>query len=51
MVLFSAIVATFFAFLLRSDTRSRWRLGLVLGGAMIFLSLALAWVMYPFPAR
>ena len=51
LVLFSAIVSTFFAFLLRSDPRSRWRLGLVLGGAMIFLSLALAWIMYPFPVR
>jgi len=51
MVLFSGIVSTFFAFLLRSDRRSRLRLGLMLGAAMIGLSLALAWIMYPFPTR
>ena len=51
MVLFSAIVSTFFAFLMRPDKRSRLRLGLMLGAAMIGLSLALAWIMYPFPAR
>ena len=49
LVLFSAIVSTFFAFLMRSQPRERWRLGLILGGAMVGLSLALAWVMYPFP--
>ena len=49
LVLFSAIVSTFFAFLLRREPRARWRLGLALGGAMVGLSLALAWVMYPFP--
>ena len=51
LVLFSAIVSTFFAFLMRPDRRSRLRLGLMLGAAMIGLSLALAWIMYPFPAR
>ena len=51
MVLFSGIVSCFFAFLLGEERRSRWRLGLLLCGAMLGLSLALAWVMYPFPVR
>ena len=51
LVLFSAIVSTFFAFLTRSDRRARLRLGLMLAGAMVGLSLALAWIMYPFPVR
>ena len=51
MVLFSGIVSTFFAFLTRTEARARWRLGLLLAGAMIGLSLALAWIMYPFPIR
>ena len=51
MVLFSAIVSTFFAFLTRQQPRARFRLGLVLACAMIGASLVLAWVMFPFPAR
>jgi len=49
LVLFSAIVSTFFAFLTRTAPRERLRVGLMLGVAMVGLSLALAWVMYPFP--
>ena len=51
MMIFSGLVAVFFAFLTQSDTRSRMRVILVLGGSMIVLSLALAYVMYPFPIR
>ena len=51
MLIFSGIVSTFFAFLARREPRARLRLGLLLGGAMIGLSLALAWIMYPFPVR
>ncbi len=51
LILFSAIVATFFAFLTKNGARERWRLGLLLGGAMVGLSLVLAWIMYPFPVR
>jgi lipoprotein signal peptidase len=51
LVLFSAIVATFFAFLTKNTPRERVRLGLILGGAMVGLSLLLAWIMYPFPLR
>jgi hypothetical protein len=49
LVLFSAVVSTFFAFLTRRAPRERLRFGLILGGAMVGLSLALAWVMFPFP--
>jgi hypothetical protein len=51
LVLFSAIVSTFFAFLTRNAPRERWRIGLALGISMVGLSLALAWIMYPFPGR
>jgi len=51
LLLFAVLVSTFFAFLTRNEPRARWRLGLILGGSMIVLSLALAWVMYPFPVR
>ena len=51
LILFSSIVSTFFAFLTRNTPRERWRIGLMLGTAMVGLSLALAWIMYPFPPR
>jgi cell division septal protein FtsQ len=49
LVIFSALVAVFFAFLTQNRTRDRVRVVLVLGGAMIVLSLIVAYVMYPFP--
>lgn len=49
MLTFTTLVSTFFAFLARNDRRERWRFGLVMGASMIILSLALAWLMYPFP--
>jgi len=51
LLVFSMIVSTFFAFLTRNEPRARLRLGLILGGSMLFLSLALAWIMFPFPVR
>ena len=51
MVLFSALVAVFFAFLTQKGTRDRLRVILILGGSMLVLSLVLAYVMYPFPLR
>ena len=51
IVVFSGLVAVFFAFLTQSDAKNRVRVILVLGGSMIVLSLALAYVMYPFPIR
>ncbi len=51
MVVFSGLVAVFFAFLTQSGTRDRVRVILILGGSMVVLSLVLAYVMYPFPVR
>ncbi|HKB06816.1 MAG TPA: hypothetical protein VKF61_00905 [Candidatus Polarisedimenticolia bacterium] len=51
MVVFSALVAVFFAFLTQTGTRDRLRVILILGGSMVVLSLVLAYVMYPFPLR
>ena len=51
MILFSGIVSTFFALLTRSGRRARFKLALLLLAAMVGLSLALAWAMYPFPSR
>ena len=49
MVLYSVIVSTFLAVLVRHDLRSRLRLGLTLWSAMVGGALALAYAMYPFP--
>lgn len=49
LVLFSVLVSIFFAFLTQSRNRDRVRVMLVMGGAMIVLSLVVAYVMYPFP--
>jgi hypothetical protein len=49
LVVFSILVAVFFAFLTQSRSGDRLRVILVLGGAMIVLSLIVAYVMYPFP--
>jgi amino acid permease len=51
MVVFSVLVAVFFAFLTQTGTRNRLRVILILGGSMVVLSLVLAYVMYPFPLR
>jgi hypothetical protein len=51
LVIFSGLVAVFFAFLTQSETKDRLRVILVLGGSMIILSLIIAYVMYPFPLR
>jgi amino acid permease len=51
MVVFSVLVAVFFAFLTQNGTRDRLRVILILGGSMVVLSLVLAYVMYPFPLR
>lgn len=51
MVIFSALVAVFFAFLTQNETRERVRISVIIGGSMIVLSMILAYVMYPFPLR
>ena len=50
MVLYSVLVSTFMAVLVRHDLRSRVRLGLTLWCAMVGGALALAYLMYPFPS-
>lgn len=49
LVVFSVLVAVFFAFLTQGRGRDRVRVVLILGGAMIVLSLIVAYIMYPFP--
>ncbi len=51
LVVFSILVAVFFAFLTQETTRDRARITLLLGGSMIVLSLIIAYAMYPFPMR
>ncbi len=49
LLLYSTIVSTFFAVLVRHDRRDRIRLGLYLWIAMVGGSMALAYLMFPFP--
>lgn len=49
LLLYATLVATFFALLARRTRGERWRLGLVLWGGMVLGTLALAWLMFPFP--
>jgi len=51
LMVFSALVAVFFAFLTQNDAKDRVRVILILGGSMVVLSLIIAYVMYPFPLR
>jgi hypothetical protein len=49
LLLFSALVSTVFATLLRDDSRSRLRFGAILFGAFVLSAIAVGWLMYPFP--
>jgi len=49
LVVFSALVSTVFATLLREDSKSRLRFGLMAFGAFVLTTLVLGWLMYPFP--
>ena len=49
MILYSLIVSTFLAVLVRHDSRSRWKFGATLCAAMVGGALVLAFLMYPFP--
>jgi hypothetical protein len=49
LVVFSFLVSTVFATLLREDTRSRLRFGLFAFAAFVLSTLILGWVMSPFP--
>ncbi len=49
LVVFSGLVSSVFATLLREDLRSRLRFGLVAFSAFLLTALVLGWLMYPFP--
>jgi hypothetical protein len=50
LVLFSSLVSTVFAMLLRDDTQSRVRFGLLAFGGFVGSALVVGWLMYPFPS-
>jgi len=50
MMLYSGLVATFFAVLVRRNRRDQLKLGGSLWLAMVGGALALAYLMYPFPS-
>ncbi len=49
MILFSALVSTVFAVLMREQPREQLVLGMRLFGAFVGVALVLGWLMYPFP--
>ncbi len=50
MTVYALLVSVFFAFLWRNDRRDRLMLLAKIFGALIVGGLAVAWLMYPFPA-
>ena len=50
LIIYSSIVAGFFAVLVRRRPLERIRLAALIWGAMVGGTLALAYLMYPFPA-
>jgi hypothetical protein len=49
LLVFSALVSAVFAVLLRDDTRSRLRFGLLAFGAFVLSAIVVGWLMFPFP--
>lgn len=49
MLLYSTLVSTFFAVLMRETTRGRLRLGATIWLVMVVGALLLAYLMFPFP--
>ena len=49
LLLYSGLVAAFFAVLLRREVREQLKLGAVLWVSMVGGAMALAFLMYPFP--
>jgi len=49
LLLFSALVSTTFATLMRDEWKDRLRLGAKLFGAFVLSSIVVGWLMYPFP--
>jgi hypothetical protein len=50
LLIFSLLVSSVFAVLMREDTKSRVRFGLMAFGAFILSALVVGWAMYPFPS-
>jgi hypothetical protein len=50
LILFSGLVSIFFAALSRENFKDGLRLGALMMGLMVGIALAVAWVMYIFPA-
>ncbi len=50
LVVFSALVSTVFATLLRDTPKERLRFGLYAVGAFVVSTLLLGWLMNPFPS-
>jgi hypothetical protein len=49
LAIFSALVSTVFAVLLRDETKERVRFGLLAFGGFMAAALVVGWVMYPLP--
>jgi prepilin signal peptidase PulO-like enzyme (type II secretory pathway) len=49
LVLFSALVSTVLALVMRDDRRARLRFGVLAFLAFVVSALAVGWLMYPFP--
>jgi hypothetical protein len=49
LLVFSALVSTVFAVLLRDTTRARVRFGVLAFGAFVLTTLVAGWLMRPFP--
>ena len=51
MVLHALLIAVFFSFLWKRDSKERWRYFWKVFGALVVGAVVLGWVMYPFPLR
>ena len=49
LVLFSLLVSTVFAVLLKDEAREQVRLGALMFGGFLVAAVLLGWLMYPFP--
>jgi hypothetical protein len=49
LILFSALVSSVFATLLRDERAARLRFGLIVFGAFVASAFVIGWLMYPFP--
>jgi hypothetical protein len=50
LLIFSLLVSTVFATLLRNDLKSQLRFGALLFGAFLVSVIVVGWLMYPFPS-